>query len=132
MTQIHAEAGVLEGQQDGIPVPANDPLALPAFLIIDAETRAKAWRGRRLTDSRSGGYVDEKLARSRELDRQHRELESAKKRGALAALKAGHEGERYDRKARQWVKVTAAVTKRTRPGEVPAGFSDLWKTEGFE
>lgn len=78
---------------------------LPAFLIITEEQRRAAWEGVSLTDAYRGGKMEDWQKREWERRKQMRAEKQAKSAKSLAKLKAKHKGERYDRKAKQWVRI---------------------------
>lgn len=87
----------------------DDDDGIPAFLRIPQEQRRAAWdrwlTTHRYTDARSGpadAEAQERMARFRAAmaaEKKQKNLE------ALARLKAQHEGEKYDRKLKQWVPI---------------------------
>jgi hypothetical protein len=81
------------------------PLDIPLAFIIPQEERKKSWEGRKVTLQHSG-EADEAW-KVRETAR--RELIAAeikaKNAAGLARLKAKHEGKKYDRKLKIWVRV---------------------------
>lgn len=100
---------------DYVPIPgvvgriqiATDDDGIPDFLRISQEDRRAAWdrwlTTHRYTDARSGpadAEAQERMVRFRAAIAAEKK---AKNLAALERLKAQHEGEKYDRKLKQWV-----------------------------
>ena len=85
------------------------PLDIPLFLIIPQDERKQAWAGRIVTSQFHSETEDAWRVREQERrDLIAAEIKAKNARG-LARLKAQHEGEKYDRKLKVWVKVAEPV-----------------------
>jgi hypothetical protein len=81
------------------------PLDIPLFLIIPQEERNQSWKGRTVTSQFHSETEDAWRVREQERrDLIAAEIKAKNARG-LARLKAQHEGQKYDRKTRTWVRV---------------------------
>lgn len=88
---------------------------VPDCLQINEARRRKAWEGVKLTDQWTGGTQEEWKIKQDQIQEQRALLDRERVAVALGRLKDKHPGERYDRKTRAWVKITAPVSREVEP-----------------
>lgn len=88
---------------------------VPECLQICEARRRKAWEGVKLTDQWTGGTEEDWKIKQDQMRDARAQIDRERSAKSLGSLKDKHAGERYDKKTRAWVKITAPVSREVAP-----------------